>query len=264
MKKLKSDSPIPLYYQLREIIRDKIMNEDWGYGTEIPSELKLCDEFNLCRATVKQAMDCLVNEGLIVRKKGKGSFVVYQKITENFLLEPAFSKKSGETGLNDYSTVIFSDFTETDSRMQKILGLENNETVYQIERLHYISGKPVLLDTHYINPKWAGDISKEDIKEIAVYKYIENTYEKKFTNYKIVVQAIMLDQYEKEQFDFPEVPTGMVVECLSFIGKDPVVFNRRTYRGDRCDLCLEFVAVNQKMEVINSEISIEERNGKRH
>ena len=54
MKKLKSDSPIPLYYQLREIIRDKIMNEDWGYGTEIPSELKLCDEFNLCRATVKQ------------------------------------------------------------------------------------------------------------------------------------------------------------------------------------------------------------------
>ena len=168
MKKLKSDSPIPLYYQLREIIRDKIMNEDWGYGTEIPSELKLCDEFNLCRATVKQAMDGLVNEGLIVRKKGKGSFVVYQKITENFLLEPAFSKKSGETGLNDYSTVIFSDFTETDSRMQKILGLENNETVYQIERLHYISGKPVLLDTHYINPKWAGDISKEDIKEIAV------------------------------------------------------------------------------------------------
>ena len=94
MKKLKSDSPIPLYYQLREIIRDKIMNEDWGYGTEIPSELKLCDEFNLCRATVKQAMDGLVNEGLIVRKKGKGSFVVYQKITENFLLEPAFSKKS--------------------------------------------------------------------------------------------------------------------------------------------------------------------------
>ena len=217
MKKLKSDSPIPLYYQLREIIRDKIMNEDWGYGTEIPSELKLCDEFNLCRATVKQAMDGLVNEGLIVRKKGKGSFVVYQKITENFLLEPAFSKKSGEAGLNDYSTVIFSDFTETDRRMQKVLELEENGEVYQIERLHYIDGKPVLLDTHYINPKWAGNI-----------------------------------------------PTGMVVECLSFIGKEPVVFNRRTYRGDRCDLCLEFIAVNQKMEVVNSEISIEERNGKRH
>ena len=69
---------------------------------------------------------------------------------------------------------------------------------------------------------------------------------------------------EKEQLDFPEIPTGMVVECLSFIGKEPVVFNRRTYRGDRCDLCLEFIAVNQKMEVVNSEISIEERNGKRH
>lgn len=105
---------------------------------------------------------------------------------------------------------------------------------------------------------------KEDIREIAVYKYIENTYEKSFTNYKIGVQAIMLDQYEKEQLDFPEIPTGMVVECLSFIGKEPVVFNRRTYRGDRCDLCLEFIAVNQKMEVVNSEISIEERNGKRH
>ena len=71
MRKLKSDSPIPLYYQLREIIRDKIISSEWEYGKEIPSELKLCDEFNLCRATVKQALDGLVNEGLIVRKKEK-------------------------------------------------------------------------------------------------------------------------------------------------------------------------------------------------
>lgn len=84
MKKLKSDSPIPLYYQLREIIRDKIMNEDWGYGTEIPSELKLCDEFNLCRATVKQAMDGLVNEGLIVRKKGKDLLWSIKKLQKIF------------------------------------------------------------------------------------------------------------------------------------------------------------------------------------
>ena len=89
-EKLKSDSPIPLYYQLREIIRDKIMNEDWGYGTEIPSELKLCDEFNLCRATVKQAMDGLVNEGLIVRQKRKRIFCSLSKDYRKFSARTSF------------------------------------------------------------------------------------------------------------------------------------------------------------------------------
>lgn len=257
MKKLKSDSPIPLYYQLREIIRDKIISSEWEYGAEIPSELKLCDEFNLCRATVKQALDGLVNEGLIVRRKGKGSFVVYQKLNDNILLEPAFSSKSEKENKDNYTKLIFADFSEPDNFLKKILNLSDTDLVYQIERLHYIDGLPVALDTHYIHSKWAETISKEDIGKLVIHKYLENTHDIVFSNYKVNIQAVLLDQYEREEFDFPEIETGIIVESLSFVQKEAVMFNRKIYRGDRCNLALEFNSINNKLEVTNSEISIE-------
>ena len=77
---IKHNSPIPLYYQLREQIRENILSGKWDYGKELPAELKLCEELNLSRATVKQAMDGLVQEGLIERKKGKGTFVIYRQM----------------------------------------------------------------------------------------------------------------------------------------------------------------------------------------
>ena len=256
MKKLISNSPIPLYYQLREIIRDKIISSEWEYGTEIPSELKLCDEFNLCRATVKQALDGLVNEGLIVRKKGKGSFVVYQKLNNN-LLEPSFNMKSQKDNFDTYTKIIFAESVEPDNYLKNILKLKNNDLVYQIERLHYVDGIPVALDSHYLHTKWAENINNENISELIIHKHIENVYGITFTNYKVNIQSILLDDYEREKFDFPEIATGIVVESLSFVQNEIIIFNRKIYRGDRCNLNLEFNSANNKMEVINSEISIE-------
>ncbi len=256
MNKLKSNSPIPLYYQLREIIKDKIISMEWEYGTEIPSELKLCEEFNLCRATVKQALDGLVNEGLIVRKKGKGSFVVYQKINDNFLLEPSFNINL-KNNIKNYSKLIFSDFIKSDKHLQNILKLEENEIVYQIQRLHYVNGIPVAIDNHYIHQKWSQKISEENLNEVIISNYLKNNYDFDFSNYKINIQATLLDDYERELLDFPEVNTGMIVEAISFVKNEPIMFNRKIYRGDKCNLSFEFSSNNNKMEILNSEISID-------
>lgn len=258
MKKLKSDSPIPLYYQLREIIRDKIISSEWEYGKEIPSELKLCDEFNLCRATVKQALDGLVNEGLIVRKKGKGSFVVYQKLDDNLLLEPSFhNMKSKNNILSNYKKLIFAEFLEPDNYLKTILNLNKNDLVFQVKRLYYVNNIPVALDCHYIHPNWSKNITEENLNELVIHKYIENTYDITFNTYKFNIQSVLLDQYEKELFDFPEIATGIVVESLSFIQNEAVLFNRKIYRGDRCNLSLEFNSLSNKMEIISSEVSVD-------
>lgn len=256
MNKLKSNSPIPLYYQLRELIKDKIINMEWEYGSEIPSELKLCEEFNLCRATVKQALDGLVNEGLIVRKKGKGSFVVYQKINDNFLLEPSLNTKS-KNNIKDYSKLIFSDFIKPDNHLKNILKLNEDEKVYKIQRLHYVNEIPIAIDNHYIHPKWSQKILEENLNEIVISNYLKNSYEFDFSNYKINIQAVLLDDYERELLDFPEINTGMIVEALSFVKDETIMFNRKIYRGDKCNLSFEFSSSNNKMEILNSEISID-------
>lgn len=73
--KLDKRSTIPLYSQLKELLSDRIANGVWQKGQQIPSELALCEELDLSRPTVRQAIAELVNEGLLIIHKGKGTFV---------------------------------------------------------------------------------------------------------------------------------------------------------------------------------------------
>ena len=65
--------PLPRYYQLKEIIRERIMTGEWAPGTLIPSERELCERYGISRMTARQSITELVSEGLLYREQGKGN-----------------------------------------------------------------------------------------------------------------------------------------------------------------------------------------------
>jgi GntR family transcriptional regulator len=69
------DSPIPFYFQLAEVLEREILSGRWEPGERLPSEPDLCDHFGLSRTTVRQALARLHQEGLLSRRKGRGTFV---------------------------------------------------------------------------------------------------------------------------------------------------------------------------------------------
>ena len=66
------NSPLPRYYQLKEIMRDRIRSGEWKPGDLIPSERELGEQYGISRMTARQAITDLVNEGLFYREQGKG------------------------------------------------------------------------------------------------------------------------------------------------------------------------------------------------
>ena len=74
------DYKSPIYLQLREVVRNKIEEGEYPPGTAIPSENELSEMYGVNRLTVRNAMDALVNEGLLKRIQGKGVFVVGNRI----------------------------------------------------------------------------------------------------------------------------------------------------------------------------------------
>ena len=83
----RTDYKMPIYLQLREIIRNKIDDGEYMPGTAIPSENKLAETFGINRITIRNAVDALVNEGLLRRVQGKGVFVIGNKYANLFGLE---------------------------------------------------------------------------------------------------------------------------------------------------------------------------------
>ena len=66
-------SKLPFYHQLYEILHSKIVHGEWQPGDMIPTESELIEQYEVSRMTVRQALDILVNEGLIYRQQGRGT-----------------------------------------------------------------------------------------------------------------------------------------------------------------------------------------------
>ena len=101
-------SPVPLYYQLQEIIRSRIESGEWPQGQQVPPEAELCREFSVSRGTVRQALADLVREGLLHRRRGKGSFVARPKITQDLLSSGGFSAHAQEVLGSELGTRLIS------------------------------------------------------------------------------------------------------------------------------------------------------------
>lgn len=75
---LRVHGPIPLYHQLYGLLKQRILSGSLGHGAQLPTEAELAAGFDVSRITAKRGMDLLADEGLIARRRGKRSEVVYE------------------------------------------------------------------------------------------------------------------------------------------------------------------------------------------
>src|ERR1700681_3065055 len=98
--------PLPRYYQLKEIMREKIRLGEWKPGDLIPSERELGEQYGISRMTARQAITELVNEGLFYREQGKGTFVSRHKITQQLIHLTGFTEDISARGQHPSTKVI--------------------------------------------------------------------------------------------------------------------------------------------------------------
>jgi DNA-binding transcriptional regulator YhcF (GntR family) len=122
--------PVPYHYQLRELLRDEIAAGRWEVGERLPSERELCETFNLSRTTVREAIDALVNEGLLRREKGRGTFVAEPKILESLLQTPiGFTDSMLEQGYHVETKVLRIEIVPAPRTVAHELRLRSDEPV---------------------------------------------------------------------------------------------------------------------------------------
>src|SRR5690606_36647664 len=110
-RRVSKNSPIPLYYQLKEILQEMIDNEELKPGDALPSERELCEILGISRMTVRKAVMDLVNEGIVYREQGKGTFVAKPKSKHLLNKLQGFTEEMEEKGLK-VKTQILSFETE--------------------------------------------------------------------------------------------------------------------------------------------------------
>ncbi len=168
-------SPVPLYVQLYKLINSKIVERIWKPGDILPPERWICNELELSRTTVRQALNQLAQEGKIVRTKGKGTVVVKPKLRRSLNNLYNFSSEMMELGMTPHSKLVSFEVIKPPAFAAQQLEIEQKTKVYKICRLRYADNESLLLETAYIPVRLCPNLTAKELNDSLYAMIIEYT-----------------------------------------------------------------------------------------
>lgn len=230
----------PIYLQLREVIRNKIEEGEYLPGMAIPSENDLADTYGINRMTVRNAIDALVNEGILKRVHGKGVYVVGNKVERDLETLGGFTQTMREKKTQPHTKVLTKTLRKAGDKYSLVFGINPDDDIYYIKRICSADGEPISLEEILI-PKYV--VPKLEGIDLAVFSIYE-VYD--FYNIKVTraCQTLDLTQLEPKDARMLGIDVNlsvMLFECTSYDDKDRVIEFTRTYtRGDKCNFNVHF------------------------
>lgn len=168
-------SSIPLHTQAANYIRDKIYNREWEVGGRIPTEYELCEELGMSRGSVKRGIRTLVDEGLLIQYRGKGTFVVNRNtITHpsgNTLLSFAESLKA--QNIDFMTKVIGCEIIPADFFLSEKLFITVGDPVLLLKRVRFVDNEPIMYIENRINLQLCPGLDKVDLEKETLFQSIE-------------------------------------------------------------------------------------------
>ncbi len=250
-------SDIPLYYQLISIIKRNISVGLLKPGDLLPSETEFCETFNISRTTVRQAIGELEEEGLVIRRRGKGTYISEPKLKRKMEDVYSFSNEMKNLGLRPDSKVIEFLGILPQADLVENLELKNkNSRVYKIVRLRRANEEPLLLETTYIPVYVYPGLTEEMLKGESLYSLLREKAGIVPFEAEESYESIILDREVSKMLHCKSNSSGFYIERKAKTQTGEVYeFTQSIMRGDRT----KFV-VNLKNNGItfNRNINLEE------
>lgn len=230
---INKESPIPIYYQLQEHLKTKIENGELKSGDPIPSEREMAEKYEISRMTVRQAVNNLVNEGLLTRSKGRGTFVADQKIEQPLMKLTGFSEDMKRRGIEPGSKLISFDVIKASKKVSKHLNINEGDAVYQISRLRLGAGDPMAYEVSYLPEKRIPKIPKDNIRG-SLYSFIEECLGLKIERAIQTLEPSFATALESDMLTIEKGSPVLLLERTTFLHDDvPIEYVKSIYRGDR-------------------------------
>ncbi|MEV0581954.1 GntR family transcriptional regulator [Nonomuraea sp. NPDC050310] len=235
MAHIDPDSPVPKYFQLREILLDLIESNELSIGAAIPSERELCQRFGLSRMTVRQAVDHLVSEGRLHRVPGKGTFVARPKI-ELALQLTSFTDDMRARGMVPGSRDLDRRVVRASAHLAKELGIQPGDEVHFIERLRTADGEPLSIERAHIPVSLAPDLADHDLSDTSLYELLEKRYGIVMDAGELTIDGGIADPSDADLLKLDRGGAVLLLQRRSFSGGVCAELGVSTYRADRYQL----------------------------
>lgn len=213
------------YEQVAEEIKSRIFNGQYKVKEQLPLEKEICDEFAVSKMTVKKALDILVTEGYIIKRRGSGSFVKdvnTEELRERSLRTQISGFTRTHSGENVSTKVLEFNTIFADDKIAKELNIEDGDLVCVIERVRYVDDEPMVIEKTYMPLSIVPKI-KRTVVEDSIYKFVELSTGLKVQSSHSTVRADIAKEKDKEYLKLKDNEPVLEVERTAYL-EDGTIF----------------------------------------
>jgi GntR family transcriptional regulator len=232
MMVMDSRSSQPLYMQIKEALKQRILDGDYGAHERLPSESELMKMFGVSRITVRQSLRDLHSDGLVFSVQGKGTFVSKPKAVQDVQRLQGFGEAMAPQGYETSTRVLSADYVRPSQAIAEELSLNQNQRVFEVKRIRYLNREPISVD-HSFFPAYIGE--KLENKDLAqdIFPMLENEFGESLGHADLKIEAIAASEDMANCLNVKtNSPCLRINRSVCNPSGDPIDFEYLTYRGD--------------------------------
>lgn len=222
--------------------RERVLEliESLSVGDAIPSERQLGVDLGVSRLTARAALDDLVREGYLVRRRGAGTFVAEPKVPKGGIDITSFSEDMRARGLTPASRTIELRMIPAGARLGRILHVSPSEPVVAAKRLRLADGEPMAIELLHVRSSLVPGLTGEDLEESSFYELLVNRFDLAIVGGTQTVEPTVTNEEESQALGVPLHSPALLFERVTRTAEAEVVeYTQSTYRGDRYRIVTE-------------------------
>ena len=230
---VKLNTHSPLYNQIKDILKVRILEGVYQPNQQMPSETELLTKFGVSRITIRQALGELQNEGLIFRVHGKGTFVSRPRAFQDLGSLQGFGAAMRRMGYETHSKVISIRTIKPPQHVQEKLKLAPNVKVTELQRLRFLNREPISIDISYLPAQIGAKLVKEDLANKDVFTILENNLQLTLGYADLQISSTIVKESMTSQLRVdPGSPILFIERIIHTSDGTPLEYEQLYYRGD--------------------------------
>lgn len=232
MKTVRNESVQPLYAQIKEIIKQRILDGDYDVHERLPSESEMMKVFGVSRITVRQALRDLHTEGLVFSVQGKGTFVSRPKVVQDIQRLQGFGEAMNPLGYETSARVVSVQEVRPSTDVAAALSLARNTNVIELTRVRYLNREPISVDNSFFPLELGKKLLGRDLTQ-DIFPMLENEFGVGLGYADLKIEAIAASDAIAQQLNVEPGSAILRIQRLVFsqVG-DPIDFEYLYFRGD--------------------------------
>lgn len=233
---LKEEKTGPLYYRIKEDIKEKIQRGELKPGEMLPTESRLCEVYGASRVTIRRAITELITENVLERGFGKSATVKCENVPRSLNRLGGLHEELEKAGIKCSSYILSAELEEPPEEVGAQMGGDRNK-VLKIERLRYANGRPLCYQLLYLNAELCRDLDVKALASESLYEMLEHKHGIHIDTATQTIKAVMASYRIAALLELPEQTCMLQVNRIAYTDKGECIeYSESEYVSNRYTL----------------------------